>query len=242
MKSMKLRLFVLTGLAAAGIASADVLEMKNGQALSGRYAGGSPGVVQFETAAGMQTINTATIVSLTFTTPPSPPPPPPAPVSMGGSVTIPAGTMLLVRMADGASSNDARGKRFTTTLETDLAVNGVVLAKAGSKVYGRVENAQRAGRVAGKSVLDLRLSDLNVGGQLVPILTGPYVLQGENSMKKTAGGAAMGAAIGGIAGDAGKGAAIGATASTMKRGQAIVVKPGTLLEFTLQQPLTVTVG
>ena len=50
------------------------------------------------------------------------------------------------------------------------------------------------------------------------------------------------AAIGAIAdgGDgAAKGAAIGAVASGLKKGEAVVLKPGVVLEFKLQQPLTV---
>ena len=54
-------------------------------------------------------------------------------------------------MLDGASSNDSQGKRFTTTLETDLVASGVMAAKAGTKVYGRVAAAQKAGRYAGQS-------------------------------------------------------------------------------------------
>lgn len=38
---------------------------------------------------------------------------------------------------------------------------------------------------------------------------------------------------------AGKGAAIGAVASGLKQGEAVVIPPGALLEFPLQQPFTV---
>ena len=145
-------------------------------------------------------------------------------------------------MLDGASSRDARGKRFTTTLETDLVVNGMMVAKAGTRVYGRVANAKQAGRYVGRSVLDLRLSVLTVGGVLIPILTGPYIEAGKSSLAKTAKTTATGAAIGAIAGDAGKGAAIGATASGLKKGQTVGVAPGELLEFQLQQPLTANIA
>jgi hypothetical protein len=142
-------------------------------------------------------------------------------------------------MLDGASSNDSKGKRFTTTLETDLVIDGQMVAKAGSKIYGRVENAEKAGRYVGKSSLDLRLTDFTIGGLLVPIVTGPYAQTGAGSLGKAARGAAAGAAIGAIADDdAGKGAAIGAVASGVKKGQPVVVPPGTLMEFKLQQPVT----
>lgn len=200
----------------------------------------------------MQVIETAQATALTFTgggaTTAAPATPVAAPAAAApasaapSAVSVPAGTTLLVRMVDGASSSDSKGKRFTTTLETDLVAGGVMVAKAGTKVYGRVESAQGAGRFAGKSTLDLRLSELTVGGVLVPIVSGPYAQAGAKSIGKTAKGAAGGAAIGAIAGDAGKGAAIGAVASGLKKGEAVKVPPGTVLEFQLQQPLNVSVA
>ena len=241
------------------VASADVLELKNGQVLNGKYVGGTAGTIRFETDRGAQVIETAQAIALTFTgggttaaapaaapaaaTAPAPAAAPAAAVP--SAVSVPAGTTLLVRMVDGASSGDPKGKRFTTTLETDLVVGGAMVAKAGTKVYGRVEAAQQAGRLAGQSKLDLRLAEMALGTALVPIITGPYAQAGAKSIGKTAKGAAAGAAIGAIADDgdgAAKGAAIGALASGVKKGQAVVVAPGTILEFKLQQPVSVSVG
>ena len=160
------------------------------------------------------------------------------------SVTVPAGTKLLVRMADPVSSRDAQGKRFTTTLETDLAVNGMVVAKAGTKIYGRINSAQQARRYAGQSTLDLRLSEMAVGPNLVPITTSSHSQAGDKSLGKTARGAAGGAAIGAIVdggSGAAKGAAIGAVASGLKKGETITVSPGALLEFRLEYPVTVSI-
>lgn len=234
----------------AWAASADVLELKNGQVLSGKYLGGTANTIRFESASGTQVIATDQAIALTFTAPAAavavpPPPAAPAPTAAAvpSSVSVPAGTTLLVRMVDGASSNDPKGKRFTTTLETDLVVGGMMVAKAGTKIYGRIEASQSARRFAGQSTLDLRLTEVTVGGSLVPILTGPYAQAGAKSIGKTAKGAAAGAAIGAIAdgGDgAAKGAAIGAVASGLKKGQAVGVVPGTLLEFQLQQSVSVT--
>ncbi len=244
----------------ASVAQADVLELKNGKVLTGSYVGGTATALRFQTSAGVQVVETSQALALTFTTTgaaaaapaavaatsaPVPAaastPAPPGPVS----VSIPAGTTLLVRMMDGASSNDSKGKRFTTTLESDLIVSGRLVAKAGTRVYGRVENAQRAGRYVGQSSLDLRLTELTVGGSFVPIVTGPFSQASTKSLQKTARGAAAGAAIGAIADGgegAGKGAAIGAVASGIKKGQPVVVSPGTLLEFQLQQAVAVTVA
>lgn len=255
MKAISLLLPVLAVSGLAPLSRADVLELKNGQVLNGKYVGGTATTVRFESAGGLQVVETSRIVALTFTgaVPPAAPAPAPVPSaavpamapapSAPAAISVPAGTILLVRMVDGASSKDPKGKRFTTTLETDLVAGGVVVAKTGTKIYGRVESAQQARRFAGQSALDIRLTELAVGGSLVPIATGPYAQAGANSLGKTARGAATGAAIGAIAdgGDgAGKGAAIGALASGLKRGEAVAIPPGTMLEFQLRQPLTVS--
>lgn len=254
---MKLTRLILAALALGAALSthADVLEMKNGQVLTGKYNGGTAGTIRFNTASGQQVIETSQTLALTFTggevpaaAAPAPAPAPapaaepaaaPQPSATPSTAVINAGTGILVRMVDGASSRDPRGKRFTVTLELDLIVNGQMIAKAGTRAYGRVANSQQAGRVAGRSVLDLRLSELTVGGVLVPVVTGPYIEAGKSSLAKTARLTATGAAIGAIAGDAGKGAAIGASTTVLKRGQTVGVARGELLEFQLQQPVTI---
>jgi hypothetical protein len=249
----------------AALTHADVLELKNGKKLSGKYAGGTAGSVGFETSEGMQFFETGQIVKLSFgdanTAGPAPsgaaptavPAAPaavgaaaaPAASSTGAAVSIPAGTPLLVRMVDPVSSKDPQGKRFAATLESDLVVNGAVAAKAGTKVYGRVQSAQQAGRFAGQSALDLRLTELSVGPTTVPISTSGYTDASARSGGKTARGAAAGAAVGAVVDGgegAGKGAAIGAVASGVKKGEVLSVSPGTLLEFRLQQPAVVNVA
>jgi hypothetical protein len=246
---MKTTVSVMLAMMLTMAIQADVLELKDGKVLTGSYVGGTAGTIRFQTSQGVEVIETGQALALTFTgnaaspaaaAAPAASPAPVAPTPAPNKLSVPAGTTLVVRMLDGASSKDSKGKRFTTTLENDLIVDGRMVAKAGTKVYGRVENAQNAGRYRGQSVLDLRLTDLVVEDSFLPIVTGPYTQAGAKSLGKTARGAAAGAAIGAIAGDAGQGAAIGAVASGVKKGQAVVVSPGTLLEFKLQQPVTVS--
>jgi hypothetical protein len=160
-------------------------------------------------------------------------------------VTVPAGTSLLVRMVDSVdSSKNAVGSRFSASLETNLQVAGVVVAPAGTRIYGRLAQSKEAGRVGGKSELQLELTDIVINGTAYPVLSSDYSLQGSNSGKRTAkrvlGGAGLGAAIGAIAGNAGKGAAIGAvvgtTAAVVQKGEKVSIPSETLLEFRLQQP------
>jgi len=239
-----------TGLLLVGVdARADVLELKDGKTMQGKYVGGTAGTIRFETSAGVQVVETTKVVALTFTGGSSASA---APAAAGAAaaaapaaatqVTLNAGTPLVVRTAEAVTSKDPAGKRFSGTLNTDLvAANGTVIAKAGTKVYGTVQSATQAGRVAGQSSLDLRLTELVLGSTTVPLTTSGYMDSGERSGKKAAKGAAKGAAIGAIAdGDdgAGKGAAIGAAAGAARKGETVTVPAGSVLTFELQQPVT----
>jgi hypothetical protein len=219
--------------------------------LNGKYTGGTAATLRFETSGGIQVIETSQIIALTFTTPPPAPAPAPtpapasapAPIAQPKSVTLPSGTLLLVRMMDGVSSKNAPGANFTTKLEYNLVVDGVVAVKAGTVIYGKVQSSSQARRAVGKSTLDIRLAQMVIGGSPVPIVSSGYKQAGSASIKKVAAAAGVGAVIGNNVGDgdAGKGAAIGAGVSMLKPGQTLTVQPGTLLEFTLTQPTTVTV-
>jgi hypothetical protein len=242
----KTHLYAIVALLGLNVsARADILELKNGNVLNGKYAGGTAGTVRFETSAGQQVIEASQVIALTFTTPapaPAAAVPTPAPAAVPSSVTLPYGTTLLVRMMDGISSRNGPGANFTTKLEYNLVADGVVVAPAGTIIYGKVQSATQARRAFGRSTLDIRLAQMVVGGSPVSIATSGFQEAGQASIAKAAKGAAFGAAVGGIAGDAGKGAAIGATASLLKKGQTITIPPGTLLEFTLAQPVTVRTG
>jgi hypothetical protein len=246
-------------------AMADTLELKDGRVLQGRYLGGTQVVLRFEVDGNIQTFNVTEVVAVTFTrgsgnsgtTPASAPAPAfaPAPqaqpVSASGSITIPAGQSILVRMIDGVdSSKNHVGDIFHSSLETDLTVNGTLVARKGTDVYGRLAEAKEAGHIAGSSELQLELTRMVIDGHDYSVVSSDYTLQGKgrgkNTAEKVGGGAALGAIIGAIAGG-GKGAAIGAgvgagaggAVQVLTRGQQVKVPSETLLEFRLQQPATV---
>jgi hypothetical protein len=92
------------------------------------------------------------------------------------AVTVPAGTTMMVKTASQVSSNDAPGRRFTATLEGNLLAGDVVVAKAGSQVYGQVMSAKEIGRgiVVQHSDLVLGLTNINIDGNMYPIETGSF--------------------------------------------------------------------
>jgi hypothetical protein len=255
----------------AGIGLADTLELKDGRVLQGKYLGGTQAVLRFEVNGEVQTFPTHDIVALTFTrnssapqpaaapppstdaAPPASAPPPAAANSYaGGDVTVPAGQSILVRMIDGVdSAKNHVGDLFHASLETDLNVNGVLVARKGADVYGRLASSDKGGTFSGKSELQLELTRIVVDGKDYPVVSSDYNVQGKSqgssTAKKVGGGAVAGAIIGAIAGG-GKGAAIGAAAGggagagvqILTKGDKVKVPSETLLEFRLQQPVTVT--
>jgi hypothetical protein len=169
-------------------------------------------------------------------------------------VTVPAGTRILIRMGDSIDSTKQKaGYRFTSSLETNLQAENVVVARRGTPVFGRLASASSAGKMSGSSELGLELTDIVIDGTSYPLLTSTYEIKGSGEGSKTArkvvGGAGLGALIGGIAGG-GRGAGIGALAgagagtavAATKKGQQLSIPSESLLEFRLTQPVTLPVG
>lgn len=187
------------------------------------------------------------------------PPPPaarstaPAPIDLSDRISIPTGTRLTVRTIDSIDSDRNHvGDKFAATLDQPLYVNDLLVVPRGASVYGRLEEAKQAGQFAGKAQLRLSLTGIVVNGQTYGLSTGDYELSGKsrtaNTATKVGGGAALGAVIGAIAGG-GKGAAIGAgvgagagtAVQVATKGDQVHVPSETLLEFSLDQPVTLPI-
>jgi hypothetical protein len=169
-------------------------------------------------------------------------------------VTVPAGTRILIRTIDSIdSSKQKAGYRFTASLETNVQAQNVVVAPRGTIVHGQLASVSSAGRFSGSSELTLELTDIVINGTAYPLLTSTYDVkgngEGSNTAKKVIGGAGLGALIGGLAGG-GKGAGIGVLAgaaggtaiAASKKGQQLSIPSETLLEFRLEQPVTLPVA
>jgi len=252
-------------------ASADTLQLRDGRVVQGRFLGGTQASVQFESNGKIDLYDVDQVISITFTGAPpassenrTAPPPrdrdrdrdagaPMANMQRNDSgVTVPAGTSLLVRMIDSVDSDKNHvGDRFRASLEQDLAVDVVIVARRGVDVYGRLSEAKESGHFEGKSQLKLELTDVLINAKLQPIMTGDYEVSGSsrgaNTAKKVGVGAVAGTVIGAIAGG-GKGAAIGAgvgagaggAVQVMTKGEQVHVPSATRLEFRTTQPFTAT--
>ena len=169
------------------------------------------------------------------------------------TVTLPPGTNVVIRLAETLSpEHNYTGDTFRATLESAIIVDGFIIADKGSKVLGKIVNAQKAGRVQGVAEITLAVTEINTtDGQRVKIDTNTWNKKGPKSTgedgAKIAGGAALGAIIGAIAGG-GKGAAIGAGAGgaagtgavLATRGKTVTLPIETRITFRLANPITIT--
>lgn len=254
---------MVTTVLLASIARADTLELKNGSLIKGKFAGGSETEISFRVGSSVQKYNLADIVSLRFdserppempTRPTSSSPEGPETVPSAKTaryITIPAGTRISVRTIDGIDSTKNHvGDRFQASLEEPLTADGNIVVAKGADVYGRLAESKKSGTFTGRSQLQLELTGIVVKGQTIPLVTGEYELTGKSrgasTAKRTVGGAAVGSIIGALAGG-GKGAAIGAGvgggvgagSETLTKGDQVKVPSETLLDFTLEQELSI---
>jgi hypothetical protein len=179
----------------------------------------------------------------------APEPPPQLSQPVPGALTVPAGTILVIRTTDFLSSDkNLAGDPFTAVLDQPLIVNGWVVARRGQVLVGKVKDAKKAGRIKGTSELEVELTDITiVDGRQVPILTELWKGSGGTSHGQDA--ATVGSTTGmgaliGAAADWGRGAAIGAGAGAavglgavlLTRGRPTIVEPETPLSFRLVDP------
>ena len=175
-------------------------------------------------------------------------PPTPAPRML----TVQSGTVIAVRLIDPVDSETAKvGQTFKATLDAPISSEWEIAIPAGYNVEGHVVNVKSAGKFAGQPELVLQLDRILVGEKSYDIETDQFRRQGKNRTANTAekvgAGAVLGAIIGGIAGG-GKGAGIGAAAGggvgggvqAASKPQPVKLASETVLNFTLQSPLTVT--
>lgn len=182
---------------------------------------------------------------------PPPPPPPPQPVTQ--TIVVPAGTDLAVRISESLETGKTQtGDKFHGALADNLVINGKTALRRGASVTGSVIDAKDAGHFKGNAELSLQLLRIKTPDKTMAISTETLLqkgkARGKNTAMKAGGGALFGTLLGALAGG-GKGALIGAAAggaagtgvNAVTRGDQVQIPSESILHFTLNQPLTVTV-
>lgn len=165
---------------------------------------------------------------------------------------LPAGTRLRIRLDQDLGSQISQpGDTFSATVADDVAVNGQTVIRQGARAEGTVINAKPLGRIKGGALLEVRLERVQSRWGSYPVSTSTIEQVEKGKGKRTglfaAGGAGLGALIGGLAGG-GKGALIGGLAgagagtagSAFTGNKNILLPAGTLLTFRLEHSVAIT--
>jgi hypothetical protein len=174
------------------------------------------------------------------------PEPPHEPVTLGN------GTLLKLRTSEPLSSKKAKdGTPIEFTVVRDVYAAGVLAIPRGATIHGEVVDVKKSGALGGSPELALKLDSLDLGGKSYALDSDAFSVKGPNKAGRTVGnafgGAILGAIIGGAVGGGG-GAAIGAGAGAVGGTAASAATPGpqvwipaeALMDFHLNNPLTVT--
>jgi hypothetical protein len=171
------------------------------------------------------------------------------------SVTIPAGTVLRLRVTRGFGSDTSRVEdSVSATLARAVTIDGRTILPAGSVASGYVSEATRPGRVKGRGRVAVRFTRITPVGEpdTYDMRTASWLAVAPATKKKdaltigipAAGGAAVGALVDGKKG-AGIGAAVGGGAGTAAvlttRGKDVRIGRGAVINVRLTSPLTVRV-
>jgi hypothetical protein len=157
--------------------------------------------------------------------PPPPPPPPPKPAAAAApaaaapppapkAVTVPAGTMINVRLTQPIDVDASQaGMKFKAIVDDPVMIGGSIVVPRGASAVLEAVQVQQSGKMKGSDKITLKVNSIGFGGMVYEVATAYVETKGKGEGKKTArkvgGGAGLGAIVGGIAGG-GSGAAIGA--------------------------------
>ena len=168
-----------------------------------------------------------------------------ASASNPNTVTLPAGTRLMVKMVDAVDSETSQpDQRFRGSLEANLMAGDVLVAPKGTTVFGRLLTAESSSARSGGQ-LEFDLTDIVINGQTYSLSTSSNQAQGQGPSSQAGTGASAGAAVGAITGGvsgairgAGAGAVAGHVSGGNTRGEKVKIPAGTLVEFNLDHPVS----
>lgn len=167
------------------------------------------------------------------------------------AVTIPAGTVVTVRLGETLSSKTSQaGQDFSATVAEPVTIDGRTVIDKGAAAHGTVVEAKAMGHFKGGALLEIRLNSIAINGKEQNVQTAAVTQAVKGKGKRSAGfiggGAGAGALIGALAGG-GKGAAIGAAAgagagtagAAFTGNKEIVLAAERAITFKLTQPIEV---
>jgi hypothetical protein len=205
--------------------SADRVRLRSGKVVEGTFIGADSKAVRILLDDGqISEIPIGLAIGVEFTERKAPaaapaaaapaPPPRPKPAAAPKPITVPAGTMVNVRLTQGIDVDASRaGQTFKALVDDPVMLHGSVVIPRGASAVLQAAQVQQSGTMKGSDKITLKMNSIAFGGMVYEV-TSTYVEskgkgEGKKTGRKIGGGAGLGAIVGGIAGG-GSGAAIGA--------------------------------
>lgn len=165
-------------------ARADMLVLKDGRVVEGRFVAGSESFIQFRTESGIESFPLDLVSSIHLTSDTlshsagasgaALSPASETALLPAGALIVPSGTTLWLRMdSEISSSSEDAGDSFEAKLDSDLVVDGRLAAARGSVVRGQIAEV-RGGKKLGAQYLKLKLLNLTVGNRKIPLVTANF--------------------------------------------------------------------
>jgi hypothetical protein len=245
---MKTAVMPLLGaiLVTACVLQADVLRLKQGEAVQGVLVTANSREVVLMLPNGAERVYPSSAVAgIDFAPLVLPPAPKPAPAPTAGVPAIPAGTQVAVRMVDAINGKTAQpGARYRATVDDPVGIGSQTVIPRGANCIVEVVSLQAGQEMA------LRLREINVAGKAYSTSTEYAEVQAsgtskqKSALRRGVGLGALGAGIGALAGGgkgaeagAAAGAGVGAVSAVGAKGKQINVPTETRLIFALSAPL-----
>jgi hypothetical protein len=232
--------------------SADRVRLHSGQVVEGTFTGADSTSVRLLLANGTRAaFPVADVAGIEFTarTPPAVSALP-SPARAPSAVTVPAKTVLNVRLTEAIDVDATKtGANFRALVDDPVMLDGRVVIPRSAAVVVQAVGVQQSGTIKGSDKITLKANTISFGGFTYEVATA-YVEakgagEGKKSARKIGGGVGLGAIVGGIAGG-GEGAAVGALvggvagAVVASQGQEHLKLPAeTRIQFQLSAAMTV---
>lgn len=171
--------------------------------------------------------------------------------AIAAGITIPAGTVIPVRMTDSIDSQQNHmGQEFRGVLDAPIHGHKQTVLPKGTLVYVRLVDVRSAGKLKGHSALTLQLDRIVTHDTTYTVHSNAIAMRGPSQGKKTGKSAGVGAIVGGGVGalfgggtgaliGAGAGAGTGVATQALKETKPVRVESESLLSFRLSAPVHV---
>ena len=154
-----------------------------------------------------------------------------------GTVTLPSGYVIPVRLADEVnSSHDKAGDLFTGTVDPSVLVHDHVVIPRGTEAHIRMVEVKKGGHLHGKAQVRLELVSLIINGERLGVDTNAPKKEKRSGSAKASAEAKKGPQGAGVA--AGNPGAVAGPVIAAFSAAKVDVKPGSRIQFTLESPFT----